>query len=254
LSAAPEPALYDAVGRGYGFGRRTDPRWEAVIHDRLGDTRSVLNVGAGTGSYEPSDRRVAAVDPSAVMIGQRAAGMAPAVLGSAEHLPVVAGSFEAAMAILTVHHWADWRRGLAELRRVASRLLVLTFDPRMHGDFWLLRDYMPAAAAFEMTRSPSVDEVATALSADEVTVLAVPRDMCDGVLTAHWCRPEAYLDPRVRANASGLAQTDQSEVQTGVGRLEEDLRSGAWATRYAYLSDLETYDGGYRLIISDTPR
>jgi SAM-dependent methyltransferase len=240
--------LYDDVGRNYSFGRRADPRWEAVIHERLGDARSVLDVGAGTGSYEPVHRTVVAVDPSAVMLAQRAPGTAPAVLAVAEHLPVATGSFDAAMAILTVHHWADWRAGLAEMCRVAARRLVLAHDPLMHSQFWLVRDYLPVVAEYEVSRTPTIDDIATALRTDDVTVLAVPRDMQDGVLAAHWCRPEYYLDPRVRANASGLAQSDQSAVTAGVGRLAEDLRSGAWASRYGYLTDLDTYDAGYRLI------
>jgi SAM-dependent methyltransferase len=251
VTAVPRQALYDDVGRSYSFGRRADPRWEAVIRDRLGDAKSVLDVGAGTGSYEPADRSVIAVDPSAVMIGQRPPGAAPAVLGVAEHLPVASGSFDADMAILTIHHWADWRRGLGEMCRVAARRIVLAHDPLMHAQFWLLRDYIPTAAEFEMSRTPSIDEIATALRADEVTVLAVPRNMQDGVLAAHWCRPESYLDPRVRANASGLAQSRQSAVAAGVERLAEDLRSGAWSARYGYLANLETYDAGYRLIFGD---
>jgi SAM-dependent methyltransferase len=240
--------LYDDVGRNYRFGRRTDPRWEAVIRDRLGDARSVVDVGGGTGSYEPADRTVVAVDPSAVMLAQRPGGAAPAVLGLAEQLPVATASFGAAMAILTIHHWADWRAGLAEMCRVAATRVVLAHDPVMHAEFWLVRDYIPAVAEYEMNRTPSVEDIAAALGTDDVRVLAVPRDMQDGVLAAHWCRPESYLDPRVRANASGLARSDQSAVAAGVERLAEDLRSGAWSARYGYLDDLETYDAGYRLI------
>jgi SAM-dependent methyltransferase len=242
---------YDRIGFGYAAGRRADPRWERAIHAAIGPQARVLNVGAGTGSYEPSAQTVLAVEPSAVMIGQRPRGAAPVVRGVAEALPVRTGSVDVALAVLTVHHWQDWRAGVAELRRVAARRVVLSFDPVVHGQFWLIADYIPATAETDMRRTPPVAELAEALGSATVTPLLVPADCTDGVLQAHWRRPHAYLDPMVRQRASGLAQTDPAEVERGIARLAADLRSGSWSARYGHLLDRHEHDGGFRLIIAE---
>ncbi len=246
---AAEP-VYDRIGRQYSAGRRTDPRWAAAILEQLGPARTVVNVGAGAGSYEPADRRVIAVEPSSVMLGQRPASAAPAVQARAEQLPLGDDTADAALAVLTVHHWTDWRAGIAEMRRVARRRVVLTYDPELHAGFWLVRDYMPSVLDFERRRMPGVDDVATELGASRVVALTVPRDMQDGVLPAFWCRPEAYLDPVVRANNSALAQGDHQAIDEGIRRLAADLESGAWAARHAELDLLDEIDAGFVLVVA----
>jgi SAM-dependent methyltransferase len=254
-SPAAASPVYDTIGLGYIAHRKVEPRWEAVIHGQLGDGRVVVNVGAGTGNYEPvgPGRAVVAVEPSSVMVGQRAAGAAPVVRASGSALPVASGAADVALAILTLHHWHDWAGGLAELCRVAPRRVVLTMDFTLHSQFWFLSEYVPEVAEATARLGPGSDEVASAIGADVSTVipLLVPRDMRDGVLGAYWCRPEAYLDPAVRANCSGLALADPAVVARGVAGLEADLASGAWDQRHADLAELEAIDLGYRLVVAD---
>jgi SAM-dependent methyltransferase len=242
--------VYDTIGQGYIAHRRVEPSWETVIHEQLGDGRVVVNVGAGTGNYEPLDRAVVAVEPSSVMVGQRGAGAAPAVRASGSALPLPSGCADVAMAILTVHHWDDWAAGLAELCRVASRRIVLTMDFEMHSRFWFLEDYVPEVGEYTRRLGPGDDEVADALGGGSSIPLLVPRDMEDGVLGAYWCRPEAYLDPAVRANCSGLALADPAVVARGVAALEADLSSGEWQRRHADLAELPALDLGYRLVVA----
>jgi SAM-dependent methyltransferase len=249
--------VYDTIGLGYIAHRRAEPRWEALIHEQLGDGRVVVNVGAGTGSYEPLDRVVVAVEPSTVMVGQRRASAAPVVRGSGSALPLPADCADVAMAILTLHHWDDWAAGLAELCRVAPRRVVLTMDFEMHAGFWFLQDYVPEVREATKILEPGYVAVAEAIGAGggggraAVIPLLVPRDMQDGVLGAYWCRPEAYLDPAVRANCSGLALADPAVVARGVAALEADLSSGAWQQKHSDLADLPAIDLGYRLVVAD---
>jgi SAM-dependent methyltransferase len=243
-------SVYDRIGRGYAVGRRTDARWMDALEDALGDARTVVNVGAGTGSYESPHRRVIAVEPSTTMIAQRPPGAAPVVRGVAEVLPFAHAAFDAATAVLTIHHWRDFEAGLAEMRRVAGRQLVLTFDPYALDRLWLLRDYLPQIAAVEATRHPSTDRVVAALGEAEVRPLPVPRDMTDGVLAAFWARPAAYLDPRVRARMSSFALAEPTLVEAAVARLRGDLDDGTWARRNTDLFDHDTFDAGYRLLIA----
>src|SRR6202161_1110836 len=224
---------YDTIGQGYVAHRQADPRWEAVIDQQLGDGRVVVNVGAGTGNYEPVNRAVIAVEPSGVMVEQRASGAAPAVRATGSALPLPSGCADVAMAILTVHHVDDWEAGMAELRRVAPRRVVLTMDFELHSRFWLLEDYVPEVGEYTRRLGPGHDAVAAALGGGSSIPLLVPRDMVDGVLGAYWCRPEAYLDPAIRANCSGLALADPAVVARGVAALEADLSSGAWQRRHA---------------------
>jgi SAM-dependent methyltransferase len=251
-AASPSPSpVYDTIGLGYIAHRRADPRWEAVINEQLGDGRVVVNVGAGTGNYEPVDRAVVAVEPSLVMVSQRAAGAAQAVRASGSALPLPPGCADVAMAILTVHHWDDWAAGLAELCRVAPRRVVLTMDFELHSRFWLLEDYLPEVGEHTRRLGPGADAVAEALGGGASIPLLVPRDMEDGVLGAYWCRPEAYLDSAVRANCSGLALAEPAVVARGVAALEADLSSGAWQRRHADLADLPAIDLGYRLVVAE---
>jgi SAM-dependent methyltransferase len=243
-------AEYDAIGTTYARTRRPDPRIAALIEDALGDAVTVVNVGAGTGSYEPRDRRVVAVEPSRTMIRQRPRDAAPAVVGSAEALPLADASVDAALAILTVHHWSDARRGLAELRRVArDRVVVLTWDVSFTGTFWLF-DYLPGIAANDIPRFPPLEVYEQELGRLEVTPVLVPHDCTDGFLAAFWRRPEAYLDPAVRANISGFAVLPPAEVEAAVAALAADLESGAWAERHADLLALDEVDAGYRLLVA----
>jgi SAM-dependent methyltransferase len=238
---------YDVIGRTYAHTRATDPRIAAAIWEALGDARTVVNVGAGTGNYEPPDRDVTAVEPSAVMIAQRPAGAAPAIQASAEALPFEDGAFDAAMAVLTLHHWSDWRAGVEELRRVARRVVVFSWDPSFANRPWITAEYLPLVAdgAF-----PSLADQVGALRATRVTAVPIPHDCRDGFYGAHWRHPEAYLDPEVRSGISVLARREPEELAPGLARLEEDLRTGAWAERHADLLALEELDLGYRLLVA----
>jgi SAM-dependent methyltransferase len=242
-------ARYDAIGRTYTATRATDPRIAARIWAALGDARTVVNVGAGTGSYEPPDRDVTAVEPSAVMIAQRPRDAAPAVQASAEELPFADDSFDAAMAALTLHHWSDWRAGCEELKRVArDRVVVLSWDPSCRRRMWLGPEYFDHLVDWDLERFPSLPEQAAALRA-EVEVVPVPWDCRDGFHGAFWRRPEAYLDPAVRAGISSLANRE-AELADGLARLRVDLDSGAWARKHADLLELDELDLGYRLLVS----
>jgi hypothetical protein len=244
--------IYDSIGTTYNTTRRPDPRVGQVIWSALGDCRSVLNVGAGTGAYEPADRDVVAVEPSATMRRARPAGSAPCVAAIAESLPFDDRSFDAAMAILTVHHWRDYRAGLGELRRVARRrVLVVHWDQSLIDQLWLA-DYFPEAFAFDRRRSPPLHDVCVALDAIDVVPLPVPHDCRDGFGAAYWRRPDAYLDPTVRAGMSMLAQTEH-ERGDGVERLRRDLSDGTWAARHHDLLARTELDCGYRIVIARGP-
>jgi SAM-dependent methyltransferase len=241
--------LYDTIGRTYAVTRGEDPRLRERIGVALGDARTVLNVGAGTGSYEPRDREVLAVEPSSVMRAQRAPDAAPAIDASADALPFADASFDATMAVLTDHHWPDRAAGLRELRRVArQRAVLFTFDPSFVDAFWLTRDYIPG---FRDLPGMTIEEIAGHFGATRVEPVPVAHDWQDGFLFAFWRRPEAYLDPIVRANISVFARLDEAEVADFVARLRADLDSGAWARRNGDLLTADELDGGYRLLIAD---
>lgn len=243
---------YDAIGDGYAQHRRSDPRIAARIEAALGDATTVVNVGAGTGSYEPPDRRVVAVEPSATMIRQRRLNAAPVVRAVAERLPLPSDSFDAAMALMTIHHWNDWRAGLRELCRVAPRRVVWTFHPTFNERFWLMRDYFPASMHTPaVTDVPSVADVAAVIGATRVEPVMVPADCVDLFGWASWRRPERYLDDSVCRATSVLAQLSGPELRAGQRRLAEDLRTGRWHARYHYLLDLDAVDAGFRLVICD---
>jgi SAM-dependent methyltransferase len=243
-------ALYDQIGRAYAATRHPDPRIAAAIVRALGDAETVVNVGAGAGAYEPSDRSVVAVEPSWHMIRQRAAGSCPVVRAPAEALPFREGVFDAALAVLTLHHWADWRGGLDEMRRVAKRLVVFTFEPGV-GNFWLTDAYFPEIVELDRGRCPSIADLVRHLGDCRVDRIAIPHDCTDGFLAAYWRRPEAYLDPRVRAAMSGFALLEPYVVTRGVARLKADLESGAWEERFGHIRRLEALDVCYRLLVTD---
>ncbi|MFC9268856.1 MerR family transcriptional regulator [Streptomyces zhihengii] len=243
--------LYDAIGGAYTATRRTEPRIAAQILDALGDARTVLNVGAGTGSYEPADREVTAVEPSEVMRRQRPAGSAPCVAAAAESLPFEAHSFDVAMAVSTVHHWGDPIAGLREMRRVARRVVVLTFDtdePGWQDRFWLTRDYLPEFATV-LAEFPSLAGMADAIGARAEPV-PIPWDCTDGLFEAYWRRPEAYLEEHVRRAMSVWTRVGPDAEQRAVRSLRDDLDSGRWAERNSDLTHLYTADLGLRLLIA----
>ena len=240
-------ALYDQIGHTYSTTRRADPRIAWALDAVLGDARTMLNVGAGAGAYEPAGKLVIAVEPSSQMIRQRPRDAAPVVQATAEALPFRARTFDVACALLTLHHWADWRLGLAEMKRVGRRVVLLAFDPSALHRFWLTEAYFPDIIERDRRRSPSVAEIARELGTCRVEPVPIPHDCTDGFLGAFWRRPESYLDPRVRAGMSGFALLDADAVTRGVARLESDLQSGEWERRFGYLKSLETFDAGYRL-------
>ncbi|GAA5143900.1 hypothetical protein GCM10023340_10390 [Nocardioides marinquilinus] len=247
----PTTQLYDTIGAGYPATRRTDPRIARPIWTALGDARTVVNVGAGTGSYEPADRAVVAVEPSALMRSNRPAGAAPCVGATAERLPFADGAFDAAMAVCTLHHWSDPEAGLRELRRVARRVVVFAFDTREADHFWLTRDYLPELHDLPGVRT--LDRL-TDLAADvldaEVRPVPVPGDCADGLYEAYWRRPEAYLDARVRRAISVWGAVGPDVEQRAVERLRADLDSGAWHERNGHLLELDELDLGARLLVA----
>lgn len=243
--------LYDTIGATYTVTRRTEPRIAAQVWSALGDARTVLNVGAGTGSYEPAHRDVTAVEPSALMRAQRPAGAAPCVAAAAENLPFKDQSFDAAMAVATIHHWRDPIAGLREMRRVARRVVVFTHDTSDAGwlrRFWLTRDYLPEAADLVVGR-PSVTDLAGAIGARAEPVL-IPWDCGDGFFEAYWRRPEAYLDESVRRGVSVWARVGPDAEQRAVRGLRDDLASGRWAERNRDLLDLDAAELGLRLLVT----
>ena len=242
---------YDRLGTTYTATRREDPELAAQIHAALGDGRTVLNVGAGAGAYEPRDRTVVAVEPSPVMIAQRPADAAPAVLAVAERLPFVDGSFDAAMALHTLHHWDDPAAGLDELRRVAHRVVVVAGDAEVFDQLWLTTVYFPGMAfgARPQLRPQAIAERLGGRT--EIRPLRVPVDCIDGLPEAFIARPEAFLDADVRQNMSPFRLLPEDEVAAGVARLRRDLASGAWDARYGDLRRLSHVDAGLRIVVSD---
>ncbi|MEJ7785362.1 MAG: methyltransferase domain-containing protein [Solirubrobacteraceae bacterium] len=242
---------YEVHGRSYARHRRADPRIAARIHAALGGARTVVNVGAGAGSYEPADRWLLAVEPSAVMRAQRPAGAAPAIAGVAEALPLDDGAVDAAMACATIHHWADVAAGLAELRRVArGPVVVFTFD-LAHLPAWQ-HDHLAACVEVELPRFPAIAEVEAMLGGrTRVEAIPTPADCTDGFFEAYWNRPEALLDPAVRASQSVWALLPDTRQTAIVERLRADLTSGAWDAEHGALRSMTALDGALRLVVSE---
>jgi len=250
VRVSPDAEVYDAIGVGYRRFRRPDARIERMLHEPLAHAVHVVNVGAGTGSYEPRGRRVVAVEPSLEMIRQRPAGSAPTIRAVASALPFPDATFDAAMALLTVHHWQDPAAGLRELRRIThGPIVVFTFDHDVHGAQWLVSEYLPSM--LELDRDvPSPENIAEALGGGRVDVVPVAADCVDGFCHAWWRRPHAYLDPAVRAGISGVARLPPDVVDDAMARLRRDLASGAWNRRHRELLDETEIDAGYRLVIA----
>jgi SAM-dependent methyltransferase len=238
--------LYAATAEAYARRRRTDPRVAAAIREALGAARTVVNVGAGQGAYEPPDLEVTAVEPEPRMIAARAT---PAVRASAEALPFADDSFDAAMAVLTIHHWADWRAGALELRRVASGpVVVLMWDSDHTRDLWLF-EYLPELDDYDRGLFARPSELLEVLGGGDVRTVPISHDCQDGFLGAYWRRPAEYLVPEAQLAISSLAQLDPAIRERGLARLERDLADGTWARRHAHLLERTELDLGYRLVV-----
>lgn len=245
-------AAYDLIGRGYRHVRRPDPRIAARIEEALGDARSVLNIGAGTGSYEPADREVTAIEPSAEMIAQRPAGAAPVVQASAEVLPYDDDSFDAAMAVLSAHHWEDLSGGLNEMLRVARlRVVMVTFDPVALEDLWITADYFPEMMGLKRPSGASSSDLVTMLPSATSSPLPVPRDCTDHFFAALWARPEFLFDEKVVRPMWVWQSISEESRRAGRERLAVDLESGAWEERYGHLRKMDKLDVGLRLVVSE---
>ena len=244
---------YESIGSGYGRSRREDPRLQARIEAALGSARTVVNVGAGAGSYEPVGRHVVAVEPSDVMAAQRPRSKAPAIRASAGSLPLRDGAVDAAMAVLTVHHWDDEREaGVRELRRVASgAVVIVTCDPRVSGQMWLMRDYLPEVAELDMRIFPLPEQLAAWLGGvPQIETTPISRDTPDWSLMSFWAHPERVLDEGARNATSGFARMSGAVVERVVEGVRRDLASGEWDRKYGALRELSEFDAGMRLIIA----
>ena len=241
--------LYDRIGVGYRALRVPDPRIAAAIERALGDAKSVANIGAGAGSYEPRDRRVVAIEPALTMIRQRALDAAPAVRASATAIPLRDASVDAALAVLTIHHWPDRVRGLAEMRRVARKRVVILTHEHL-ASFWL-GEYFPGIRRIDLDIFPTFADFESVLGPLRIAPVPVPHDCSDGFLGAYWRRPRAYLDANVRSAISSFAKLTETETNDGLARLRADLDSGAWGQRHRHLLGLDQLDLGYRLVVAD---
>lgn len=241
-------AEYDRIGVGYGSKRIPDYRLALAIQDAIGDAEKILNVGAGAGSYEPSYCSVVALEPSTTMLAQHPGNRC--VQGVAEHLPFDDGTFDVAMAILTMHHWEDLFAGLAELRRVAKRQVIFTWDPDHERKLWITVDYVHAIDELETGRFAPLASVVEALGAHTVKPFEIPHDFTDGFQAAFWRRPEMYLDPEARSASSTFASIPSELVEPGIERLRADLRTGRWLKTYRELVALDSADWGHRIVIA----
>lgn len=243
-------ANYNIVGQHYSSLRKPDPVIARIIHSQLTDVLSIINIGAGTGSYEPLDKFIVAIDPSETMLAQRATNNAVLVRGCAEQLPFQTGSFDAALAVLTIHHWDNWEAGLREARRVAAKKIVIfTWVGMPHG-FWLF-DYFPEIEHIDKNLFPTVEQLSKVLGRVKVIPVPIPAMCTDGFLCAYWRRPESYLNPQIRSAISTFSRINN--IESGLKKLSQDLETGAWHKRYCGLLDLPSHDFGYRLVVANAP-
>lgn len=242
------------IGAQYARTRREDRKLARAIADALGPGGSVLNMGAGAGSYEPTDRYVLAFEPSDVMAAQRPAHAAPALRMGAGPLPLRDRSVDAAMAVLTVHHWGDQlATGLGEMRRVSrGPVVVVTYDPAVSTQMWLVRDYMPEAAALDRDLFPPLEHVVDLLGGDvAVEPVLTSRDTPDWTIASFWAHPERVLDEAARRGTSSFALLEPAVVERVVDAVAADLDDGTWDARYGHLRRLDEFDAGMRLLVAD---
>jgi SAM-dependent methyltransferase len=252
MTTAP---LYDTIGHGYQSHRLPDPSLEAAIHAALGTARTVVNVGAGAGSYEPNDRLVLPIEPSAVMAAQRPADR-PALRGLAQDLPLHDRSVDAALAVLSLHHWhPDQRQGVLEMCRVARDTVVLvTVDPSVCGRMWLLADYLHEVREQDHTIFPSPEHIVSWFDRPaRVEVLPIARTSPDHTLMSYWAHPERVFDASARQATSGFARQPKEVVARVLRELRHDLDTGLWDARHGHLRELDTFDAGLRLIVARQP-
>ncbi|MEM9215190.1 MAG: class I SAM-dependent methyltransferase [Cyanobacteria bacterium P01_F01_bin.150] len=243
------PNVYDTIGEKYRNHRIPDPRIAEQITAALGNAQTICNIGAGAGSYEPTDRNLVAVEPSQKMIDQRCSPY-PVIQATAEELPFADNQFDVAMALLTIHHWTNPMKGLQEMRRVSRKQIVFAFDSNMTDSLWLVRDYLPEIKGLEPQRGISLQAIAEAIACSIVTPVPIPWDCSDGFQAAYWRRPEEYLKPAVRASISSMAQLPERNVSRAMAQLAQDLQTGEWAKRYAEILTVDEMDFGYRLIVT----
>jgi SAM-dependent methyltransferase len=245
-------AAYDELGVNYTDFRRPEPRIAARIWAALGDAASVVNVGAGAGSYEPSDRQTIAVEPSPLMIAKRPPGAGPAIRGVAEALPLDDKCVDAAMGTLTIHHWNDLGSGLAEMRRVArKRIVLLTIDAEKNSEIWTLSEYFPTAAQAEREKMPAMQALEAKLPRATIEVVPAPSRCRDEFTSALWDRPELFLEPETLRASSLWHQLSPETIRSGQERLRADLASGRWDEAHGHLRTLPELDIGLRLVCEE---
>ena len=242
-------ANYALIGTGYTRYRQPDPQIAACIVAALGNDRTVLNVGAGAGSYEPIERAVTAVEPSASMRAQRPPHLPSAIDAVAQSLPFAEASFDAALATFTVHQWPDLKAGLAEIRRVTrGPIVIMTCDRDELDRFWL-EAYAPEVLDVEAGRYPPIDTIAELLGGAKVVSVPIPLDCTDGFGEAYYGRPEMLLDPGARLACSAWSFVDPAVESRFVAELGRDLETGAWDKKYGHLRSQPHFDGSLKLII-----
>lgn len=242
-------ANYDIVGQYYSELRLPDPRIAKIIHAQLEDAKSIVNIGAGTGLYEPIGKKITAVEPSEKMIMQRAKKKNTTIFrASAENLPFESNSYDAALAILTIHHWADWKKGLQEALRVSKSKVVLFTWVGMLERFWLF-DYFPEIESVDKDLFPPLEQLSSVLGDIDVKSVPIPADCADGFLCAYWSRPESYLNAKIRSAISTFSRI--SNLENGIKKLSQDLETGKWINKYGYLQKLHDFDFGYRLVVAN---
>ena len=239
--------FYDTIGLNYSNLRKPDPRIAALLESKLGDAQTIVNIGAGTGSYEPKNKHVIAVEPSSIMIAQRPTNSAPVTQCSAEDLPFSDNQFDLSLAILTIHHWQDQLQGLNEMKRVSKRQLIFTWNPLNPG-FWLTQNYFPEILSIDKSIFPRLSSIEKVLGSLNVHPVPIPADCSDGFGCAYWNRPEAYLSDKVRLAISTFNKINK--VEEGVTQLRQDIKNGTWDRNYGHLRQLEEFDLGYVLLSS----
>jgi SAM-dependent methyltransferase len=244
---------YNKSGQKYSGHRQTDPRIAEYVFKGLADAKTILNVGAGPGSYEPANKYVVAVEPSIIMRAQRIQnGKIPAINAKADNLPFDDNSFDASMAMITVHHWPDMNKGLKELRRVAKKqVLIMTFDPGELDNFWNV-NYFPELIEVEKARYPTIEFIKNSLGGNcEVIPIPIPLDCVDGFQEAFYGRPEAFLEKEVRLAQSAWGFLPEAVEEKSVQSLEDDLKSGEWDKKYGHFRTQSAFTCALRLIISN---